>query len=89
MKSEMDSMSENKVWTLSDAPEGVKPIRYKWVFKKKARLVAKGYRQRHQLNPRQLNEYHRGYLEGNPSHVIETRKKNILVAIGSTYTHRV
>ncbi len=22
MKSEMDSMSENKVWTLSDAPEG-------------------------------------------------------------------
>ncbi len=24
MKSEMNSMSENKVWTLSDAPEGVK-----------------------------------------------------------------
>ena len=57
MKSEMDSMSENKVWTLSDAPEGVKPIGCKWVFKKKtdmegkvvtykARLVAKGYRQR-------------------------------------------
>ena len=52
MKSEMDSMSENKVWTLSYAPEGCK-----WVFKKKtnmedkvvtykARLVAKGYRQR-------------------------------------------
>ena len=55
MKSEMDSMSENKVWTLSDAPEGVKPIGCKWVFKKKtdmegkvvtykARLVTKGYR---------------------------------------------
>ena len=29
MKSEMDSMSENKVWTLSDVPEGVKPIRCK------------------------------------------------------------
>ena len=53
MKSEMDSMSENKVWTLSDAPEGVNPIGCKWVFKKKtdmegkvvtykARLVAKG-----------------------------------------------
>ena len=53
----MDSMSENKVWTLSDAPEGVKPIGCKWVFQKKAdmedkivtyktRLVAKGYRQR-------------------------------------------
>ena len=45
-----------KVWTLSDAPEGIKPIGCKWVFKKKidvegkvvtykARLVAKGYRQ--------------------------------------------
>ena len=42
---------------MSDAPEGVKPIGCKWVFKKKtdmegkvvtykARLVAKGYRQR-------------------------------------------
>ena len=53
----MDPMSENKVMTLSDAPEGVKPIGCKWVFMKKtdmegkvvpypARLVAKGYRQR-------------------------------------------
>ena len=57
MQSEMASMSENKVWTLSDAPEGVKPIGCKWVFKKKtdmegivvtnkARLVVKDYRQR-------------------------------------------
>ena len=57
MKSEMDSMSENKVWNFSDALEGVKPIGCKWVFKKKtdmegkvitykARLVLKGYRQR-------------------------------------------
>ena len=57
MKSKMDFMLENKVWTLSDAPEGVKPIGCKWVFKKKinmegkivtynARLVAKSYRQR-------------------------------------------
>ena len=54
MKSEMDFMSKNQVWTLLDAPEGVKPIRCKWVFKKKtnmerkvvtykARLVAKCY----------------------------------------------
>ena len=35
MQSEMDSMSENKVWTLTDAPDGVKPIGCKWVFKKK------------------------------------------------------
>ena len=26
MQSEMDSMSKNKVWTLTDAPDGVKPI---------------------------------------------------------------
>ena len=58
MKSEMDSMYTNQVWTLVDAPEGIKPIGCKWVFKKKtdvdgnvqtykARLMAKGYRQRH------------------------------------------
>ena len=41
MKSEMDSMSENKVWTLSDAPEGVKPIECKWVFKKKTDMEGK------------------------------------------------
>ena len=54
----MDSMYTNQVWTLVDAPEGIKPIGCKWIFKKKtdmegnvqtykARLVAKGYRQRH------------------------------------------
>ena len=57
MKSEMDSMYENQVWTLVDPPEGIKPIGCKWVFKKKtnmegkvvtykARLLAKGYRQK-------------------------------------------
>ena len=35
MKSEMDSMYANQVWILVDAPEGVIPIDYKWVFKKK------------------------------------------------------
>ncbi|KAK9032006.1 hypothetical protein V6N11_056291 [Hibiscus sabdariffa] len=35
MRSEMDSMSDNKVWTLVEPPEGVKPIGCKWVFKKK------------------------------------------------------
>ncbi|KAK8538777.1 hypothetical protein V6N12_034485 [Hibiscus sabdariffa] len=58
MRSEMDSMSENQVWTLVEPPEGVKPIGCKWVFKKKTdmdgnvqtykgRLVAKGFRQIH------------------------------------------
>ena len=57
MKSEMDSMYTNQVWTLVDPPEGIKPIGRKWIFKKKtdmegnvitykARLVAKGYRQK-------------------------------------------
>ncbi|KAL4289551.1 hypothetical protein GQ457_14G019920 [Hibiscus cannabinus] len=35
MRSEMDSMSENQVWTLVEPPEGVKLIGCKWVFKKK------------------------------------------------------
>ena len=58
MKSEMDSMYTNQVWTLVEPPIGVNPIGCKWVFKKKtdmdgkvhtykARLVAKGYKQIH------------------------------------------
>ncbi|KAK8597150.1 hypothetical protein V6N12_065626 [Hibiscus sabdariffa] len=58
MRSEMDSMSENQVWTLIEPPEGIKPIGCKWVFKKKTdmdgnvqtykgRLVAKDFRQIH------------------------------------------
>ncbi|KAK8681085.1 hypothetical protein V6N13_053492 [Hibiscus sabdariffa] len=58
MRFEMDSMSENQVWTLVEPPEGIKPIGCKWVFKKKidmdgnvqtykGRLVAKGFRQIH------------------------------------------
>ncbi|KAK8701284.1 hypothetical protein V6N13_019674 [Hibiscus sabdariffa] len=58
MRSEMDSMSEKQVCTLVEPPEGIKPIRCKWVFKKKTdmdgnvqtykgRLVAKGFRQIH------------------------------------------
>ncbi|KAK8518024.1 hypothetical protein V6N12_033016 [Hibiscus sabdariffa] len=57
-RSEMDSMSENQVWTLVEPHEGIKPIGCKWVFKKKTdmdgnvqtykgRLVAKCFRQIH------------------------------------------
>ena len=57
MESEMDSMYTNQVWTLVDKPEGIKPIRCKWIYKRKlgptgkvetykARLVAKGYTQK-------------------------------------------
>ena len=61
MKSEMESMEINNVWTLVDPPEGVKPIGCKWIFKRKrdtdekvetykAHLVAKGYRQRYGID---------------------------------------
>src|SRR5664279_33004 len=56
MKSEMESMYENQVWTLVDLPNDRKAVENKWIFKKKtdadgnvtvykARLVAKGFRQ--------------------------------------------
>ncbi|PKI69439.1 hypothetical protein CRG98_010142 [Punica granatum] len=35
MRSKMESMYTNQVWTLVDPPEGAKPIGCKWVFKKK------------------------------------------------------
>ena len=35
MRSEIDSMHSNQVWTLVDPPEGIVPIRYKWIFKRK------------------------------------------------------
>ncbi|MCQ7222035.1 DDE-type integrase/transposase/recombinase [Salmonella enterica] len=61
MRSEMDSMYTNQVWTLVDPPEGVKPIGCKWVFKRKTdmeghthtykgRLVAKGFKQIHGID---------------------------------------
>ncbi|KAJ9547812.1 hypothetical protein OSB04_020355 [Centaurea solstitialis] len=56
MKAEIQSMLDNQVWDLVDAPIGCKVVRNKWVFKKKtdmdgivhtykARLVAKGFTQ--------------------------------------------
>src|SRR4051812_30571121 len=55
MKSEIDSMYTNKVWTLVDIPKDRKAVDNKWIFKKKtdangnvsiykSRLVAKGVR---------------------------------------------
>ncbi|KAL8097745.1 hypothetical protein AgCh_030751 [Apium graveolens] len=41
MKSEMESMYQNKVLTLVDPLEGVKPIGCKWVFKKKTDMDGK------------------------------------------------
>ncbi|KAL0406059.1 UNVERIFIED_CONTAM: hypothetical protein Slati_3919800 [Sesamum latifolium] len=57
IKSEMDSMGSNQVWTLVDPHKGARPVGCKWIYKRKlgadgevtaynARLVAKGYTQR-------------------------------------------
>jgi hypothetical protein len=35
MRSEVDSMGENQVWNLVDPPDGVRPIEFKWIYKKK------------------------------------------------------
>ena len=61
MNREMESMYSNSVWTLVEAPKGVKPIECKWIYKKKkgpdgkvetfkARLVAKGYTQKNGID---------------------------------------
>ena len=57
MDREMESMYCNSVWSLVEAPKGVKPIGCKWIYKRKrrpngkvetfkSRLVAKGYTQK-------------------------------------------
>ena len=57
MNSEMESISDNKVWELVELPEGKRIVGSKWVFKckvgangvidrYKARLVAQGFSQR-------------------------------------------
>ena len=38
MKSEMQSMYDNKVWTLVDLPNEKRPIQYKWIFERKMDL---------------------------------------------------
>ena len=54
MKSEIESMYENKLWTLVDLPDDQQAIENKWIFKRmtdadssitiyKARLVEKGF----------------------------------------------
>ncbi|KAL0457607.1 UNVERIFIED_CONTAM: hypothetical protein Slati_0387900 [Sesamum latifolium] len=35
VKSEIDSMGSNQVWTLVDPPKGVRPVGCKWVYKRK------------------------------------------------------
>jgi len=61
MKTEMESMYSNHVWTLVDLPANIKPIGCKWVYKRKrgpdgrvetfkARFVTKGYTQKEDID---------------------------------------
>ena len=61
MKSEMESVYDNQVWTIVDPPERIISIGCKWIFKRnivvdgkietyKARLVAKGFKQKYGID---------------------------------------
>ena len=89
MKSEMQSMYDNRVWTLIDPPNGVKTIGCKWVFKKKtdmdgnvhtykARLVAKGFKQTHGI------DYDETF-----SPVVMLKSVRILLAIAAYYDYEI
>ncbi|KAK4389770.1 Copia protein [Sesamum angolense] len=89
MKSEMDSMSSNKVWTLVDRPKGVRPVGCKWVYKRKigadgevttfkARLVAKGYTQRPGVD-----------FEETSSPVAMAKSTRIMLAIATWYDYEI
>ncbi|XP_077232489.1 uncharacterized protein LOC143869816 [Tasmannia lanceolata] len=89
MKSEMDSMYSNKVWTLVVPPEGIKLIGCKWIFKRKkgldgkvetykARLVAKGYTQKARI------DYEETFLP-----VAMLKSIRILLAIAVHYDYEI
>ncbi|KAL0411115.1 UNVERIFIED_CONTAM: Retrovirus-related Pol polyprotein from transposon RE2 [Sesamum latifolium] len=89
MKSEMDSMGSNQVWTLVDPPKGVRPVGCKWVYKRKlgadgevtafkARLVAKGYTQRPGVD-----------FEETYSPVAMAKSIRILLAIAAWYDYEI
>ncbi|KAL0413631.1 UNVERIFIED_CONTAM: Retrovirus-related Pol polyprotein from transposon RE2 [Sesamum radiatum] len=89
MKSEMDSMGSNQVWTLVDPPKGVRPVGCKWVYKRKlgadgegtafkTRLVAKGYTQRPRVD-----------FEETYSPVAMAKSIRILLAIAAWYDYEI
>ena len=89
MKSEIQSMYDNQVWTLIDPPEGTKTIGCKWVFKKKtdmdgkvhtykARLVAKGFKQTHGI------DYDETF-----SYVAMLKSIRILIAIAAYHDYEI
>ena len=57
MKSEMDSMYANQVWTLVEPPIGVNPIGCKWVFKKKTDMDGKVHTYKARLVEKDINKF--------------------------------
>ncbi|KAL0439387.1 UNVERIFIED_CONTAM: Retrovirus-related Pol polyprotein from transposon TNT 1-94 [Sesamum latifolium] len=89
IKSEMDSMGSNQVWTLVDPPKGARPVGCKWVYKRKlgadgevmafkARLVAKGYTQQPGVD-----------FEETYSPVAIAKSIRILLAIAAWYDYEI
>ena len=89
MKAEIESMYFNQVWDLVPAPEGIKPIGCKWVYKRKrgadgkvetykARLVAKGYTQKEGID-----------YEETFSPVAMLKSIRILLAIACHYDYEI
>ena len=89
MKSELDSMYSNQVWDLVKAPNGIKHVGCKWVYKRKrgidgnvktfkARLVAKGYTQKDDI-----------YYEETFSPVAMLKSIKILLSITAHYDYEI
>lgn len=61
MDAELEALSDNQTWILTELPQGKRPIGCKWVYKVKlnpdgsverykARLVTKGFNQQYDIN---------------------------------------
>ena len=89
MKFELYSMYSNQVWDLVKAPNGIKPVGCKWVYKRKrgidgkvetfkARLVTKGYTQKEGID-----------YEETFSLVAMLKSIRILLSIAAHYDYKI
>ena len=89
MESEIQSMYDNKVWTLVELPNEKRTIYCKWIFKRKmdlngnmstykARLVAKGFNQIHGID-----------YEETFSSVAMFKSIRIMLAIAAFYDYEI
>ena len=89
MNSEIESMYSNQIWDIIEAPEGIKSIGCKWVYKRKrdvnrkvetfkARLVAKDYTQKKRID-----------YEETFSSIVMLKSIRILLAIACHYDYEI